>query len=100
MLFLDSIKLKLKLLPEEDVLNDFNAFNPSFWKSFLKSVLNHFPSWFGACHFVLCSEIFCKEVCNNIPPVLREVPLLKIRKFVCKPYLRLQVSLAYDFDLI
>ena len=100
MLLLELFKLKLKSHPQFDVLDDFDACNPFFWKSLFKSPLNVPPFLFNALHVVLCDVIVCKVVFHNIPPVLWEVQFLKSRKFVCKPFIRLQVSPACDFNYI
>ena len=99
-LFLEFIKLKLILLPEEDVLNDLNVCNSQVWKSLFKSSLNLVPTWLDRLHVVLCGIIVCKVVFNNIPPVGREVPLLKIRKFFRQPSVRIQVIPSFDCNLI
>ena len=49
---------------------------------------------------VLCDVIVCKVVFHSIPPVLWEVQFLKSRIFFLKPFIRLQVSLACDFNCI
>jgi hypothetical protein len=99
-LFLEFIKLQLILLPEEDVLNDLYACNSHLWKSLFKSSLNLLPTRFDGLHFVLCGIIVCKVVFDNISPVGREVPLLKIRKFFRQPSVRIQVISSFDCNLI
>ena len=100
MLLLEVVKLKLKSLPQFDVLDDFDACNPFFGKSLFKSLLNLLPSFSGALNVVLCDVIVCKVVFHSIPPVLWEVQFLKSRIFFLKPFIRLQVSLACDFNCI
>ena len=100
MLSIETIKLKLKFLPEENVLDDFYGSNLFLWKSFFKSALNLVPSWLGVFHFIFFIVIFVKEVFDNIIPVGRKVPLLKISKFYCQQLSCVQVIPACDLKLI
>jgi hypothetical protein len=97
---LESRKFNLKLLPNEDVLDDLNACYPILFKSLLESLLNLLPTWFSLLHFVYWDVFVCKEVCDNILPVIRKTQALKLWNSFCEPCCRLQVILAFDCNII